>query len=43
MEFRVDGAADVFKGYDDVAFFTASEQVSLCFARRELWHVTKEK
>lgn len=27
MEFHRDGAADVFKGYEDVGFFTASEQV----------------
>lgn len=27
MEFHRDGAADIFKGYTDIAFFTASEQV----------------
>ncbi|CBJ25617.1 conserved unknown protein [Ectocarpus siliculosus] len=29
MEFHREGAADVFKGYDDLAFFTASEEALL--------------
>lgn len=32
MEFSVEGAVDVFKGYQDSGFFTASEQVCVCGA-----------
>lgn len=34
MEFHREGAADVFKGYDDLAFFTASEEVRVVFSAR---------
>lgn len=46
MEFHREGAADVFKGYDDLAFFTASEEVCVVFSARlfqqERWRVQSD-
>lgn len=35
LEFAREGAADVFEGYCDVGFFTASEQVILTLSTRK--------